>query len=210
MNHTPPECLKYWDLCSTLTLDAAVALWCGVEPGELASLGVSTRCMDAKREAIIDALREGRLDYEDRPVPRSDGRGLWYGAGLQELIDKGGVRIKKDSLRRWFLELPIAERPAFLFDEMRQMDLLPDGGEVAEMNTQRALAVMAWLLAENKPAYQIGGRPNASEIGKAIESLAMRAFGEDSRGFKAFHKKISKALALLEEDSRAKVPWARN
>ena len=210
MKRTPPECLKYWDLCSTLTLDAAVALWCGVEPGELASLGYSTRCMDAKREALIDALRQGRLDYEDRPVPRSDGRGMWHGAPLVELLEKDGVRIKKDSLRRWFLELPIADRPAFLFDEMRQLDLLPDGGEVAEMNTMRALAVMAWILAENKPALQIAGRPNASEIGKAVEAAAMRAFGEDARGFAAFNKKISKALKLLEEDTRAKMPWARN
>ena len=106
--------------------------------------------------------------------------------------------------------MPIAERPAFLFDEMRQLDLLPDGGEVAEMNTQRALAVMAWLLAQNKPRYEIGGRPNASEIGKAVEMLALHAFGEDSRGFMAFHKIISKALALLEEDTKAKLPWARN
>jgi hypothetical protein len=209
MNQSTAACLKYWDLSSTLSLDAAVALWCGVEPGELASLGYVTHCMEAKREALIDALREHRLDYEDRPVPRSDGRGSWYGAGLQELIDKGGVRIRKDSLRRWFEELPIADRPAFLFDEARQ-ELLPDGGEVAEMNTLRALAIMAWLLAESKPVYQIAGRPNASEIGKAVDALAEQQFPDDKRGFKALHKKLSKALKLLEEESQAKPPWARN
>ena len=194
-------CLKYWDLCSTITLDAAVALWCDVEPGELRSLNFSTSCMDAKREAIIDALRGKRLEYEDRPVPRSDGRGMWYGADLDELMAKDGLRIKKDSLRRWFLDMPFGDRPAFLFDEMRQADMLPDGGEVAEMNAMRALAVMAWIMSQNKSAYVISDRPNASEIGKAIEPLAARAFGDDVRGFKAFHKKISKALALLESEN---------
>ena len=206
MNH---GCLKYWDLCSTITIDAAVALWCDVEPGELLSLGFSTSCMDAKREAIIDALRGGRLDYEDRPVPRSDGRGMWHGARLDELIEKDGVRIKKDSLRRWFLDMPFGDRPAFLFDEMREIDMLPDGGEVSEMNTMRALAVMAWIISENKTAYAIAGRPNASEIGKAVESLAATAFGGDVRGFKAFNKKISKALSLLDGDVKAGLPLAR-
>ena len=205
-------CLKYWDLCSTITIDAAVALWCDVEPGELRGLSFSTSCMDAKREAIIDALHGGRLDYEDRPVPRSDGKGLWHGAGLDELIEKDGVRIKKDSLRRWFLDMRIEDRPAFLFDEMRQTDMLPDGGKVAEMNTMRALAVMAWIMSEKNPSnYSINSRPNASEIGKAIESLAAKVFGDDVRGFKSFHKKISNALALLEQDNspRPIPPWKK-
>jgi hypothetical protein len=211
MNQTTSNgCLKYWDLCSTITLDAAVALWCGVEPGELRSLDFDTSCMDAKREAIIDALRGKRLEYEGRSVPRTYGHGMWYGAGLEELIDKDGLRIKKDSLRRWFLDMPFEDRPPFLFDEARQADMPPDGGEVAEMNTMRALAVMAWIMSENKSAYAIGDRPNVSEIGKAIEPLAAKAFGDDVRGFKAFHKKISEALFLLDEDTKAKMSWARN
>lgn len=203
-------CLKYWDLCSSVSLDAAVALWCGVEPGELASLGFSTSCMDAKREALVQALLDHRLEFEDRPVPKSNGSGMWYGAGLQELIEKGGVRIKKASLRRWFFELPFEDRPAFLFDEMRQEDQLPDGGDVAEMNSLRALAVMAWILSDNRPALRISGRPNASEIGKIVEPLAKKAFGEDTRGFASFNKKLSKALVLLNQDTQAELPWARD
>lgn len=60
---------------------------------------------------------------------------------------------------------------------------------------------MAWIMSQNKSAYAIASRPNASEIGKAIEPLAAKAFGDDVRGFKAFHKKISKALALLESEN---------
>lgn len=41
------------------------------------------------------------------------------------------------------------------------------------------------------------GRPNAAAIGKALEPLAARAFGDNTRGFASFHKKISKALELL-------------
>ncbi len=203
------ECLRYWNLCSTITIDAAVALWCDVEPSELRGLNYSTHCMDAKREAIIDALRNRRLDYESRPVPRSDGRGMWCDAGLDELLAKDGLRIAKESLRRWFLEMPIGDRPAFLFDEARQDELLPDGGEVAEMNTMRALAVMAWILSQNKPAFSINERPNASKIGEAIEPMAVKAFGDDVRGFKAFHKKISKALSLLDGDVKAGMPLER-
>lgn len=68
----------------------------------------------------------------------------------------------------------------------------------SEMNTMRALAIMAWILSENKPALSIAGRPNSAAIGAAIEPLAMNIFGDDVRGFKAFHKKISKALALID------------
>ncbi len=199
-------CLRYWDLCSTVSLDAAIALWCDVEPGELKGLGFSTSCMDAKREAIIDALRDNRLEYEDRPVPRADGKGLWYGAALDELIQKDGLRIKKDSLRRWFLDMPFGDRPAFLFDESRRENL-PDGGEVAEMNTTKALAVMAWLLSENKPAMKIGGKPNAAQIGDAVAVMAKKAFGPDTRGFEAFHKKLGKALKLLGDENEPEVPF---
>jgi hypothetical protein len=190
--------MRFWDLCENISIDAAVALWCNVEPGELKSMRFSTTCMDAKREAIIDALRGKRLDYDDRPVPRSDGKGLWYGASIDEQIDKGVVRINKESMRRWFVEMPFTEQPPFLFDEARRQPL-PNGGEVAEMNTMRALAIMAWILSTNNKALSIGGRPNASEIGNKIEPLVAAAFGDNARGFAAFHKRISKALKLLED-----------
>jgi hypothetical protein len=154
--------------------------------------------MDAKREAIIDSLRDKRLEYEERPVPKADGKGLWYGAALDELIQKDGLRIKKDSLRRWFLDMPSGDRPPFLFDESRRENL-PDGGEVAELNTMKALAVMAWLLSENKSAMQIGDKPNAARIGEAVAVMATKAFGTDTKGFEAFHKKIGKALRLFDD-----------
>lgn len=202
------KCLRYWDLCSNVSLHAAVALWCDVEPGELEQMDFSTSCMDAKREALIDALLEKRLDYVGRPVPRSDGRGLWFGARIEELIDKDGVRIQKDSLRRWFMDLPAGDRPAFLFDEARRLDL-PDGGSAGEMNTLKALAIMAWILAEKSPNFRYGERPNAAAVGDAVATAAKRIFGPDTRGFDAFHKKIGKALAELgtAEPAVTYRPW---
>ena len=200
---SPSDCLRYWDLCSAVSLDAAIALWCDLTPTDLKELGFSTSCMDAKREAIIDSLRDGRLDYIDSGIKRADGKGYWDGAGLTELIRKDGLRITKDSLRRWFLDMSFADRPAFLFDESRQ-ECLPDGGDVSEMNTTKALAVMAWLLSESKPAMQIGGKPNASQIGDAVAVLAKTAFGDNTKGFDAFHKKIGKALKLFNADGSKK------
>ena len=162
--------------------------------------------MDAKREAIIDALREKRLEYEDRPVPRADGKGLWHGAALDELIQKDGLRIKKDSLRRWFLDMKFGDRPAFLFDESRRENL-PDGGDVTEMNSMKALAVMAWLLSENKPAMQFGGKPNATQIGIAVEVMAKKAFGSDTKGLESFNKKVGHALKLFSEENSLKKPF---
>jgi hypothetical protein len=184
------NCLRYWDQCETVTIDAAVSLWCDVEPSDLAALNYSTHCMDVKRHMIEEALRSGRLDYESRPVP--------YNARIDELIEKGHVRLKKDSLRRWFMDMPTGDRPAFLFDESRN-PVFPDGSEIAEMNADRALAVMAWIMSQNKSALRINDKPNASEIAKAIEPLAQKCFGGNVRGFASFNKRLGKALKLLDE-----------
>ena len=39
---TPNNCLRYWDLDDHIRIDDAIALWCGVEPAELASLNFET------------------------------------------------------------------------------------------------------------------------------------------------------------------------
>ena len=186
------KCLAYWDLCSNISIDAAVSLWCNVEPSELSSLKFSTSCMDVKRVLLEDALREGRLDY----ISTSQ----WGNAGIQELISKNELLIKKESLRRWFLEIFEEDRPAFLFDESRSNNL-PDGSEVAEMNANRALATMAILLSKQSVKYSNGNKPNASAIAEAINPLAMEIFGENVRGFESFNKRLGKALKELEKNN---------
>jgi hypothetical protein len=39
---TPNHCLRYWDLADHIRIDDAIALWCGVEPAELAKLNFET------------------------------------------------------------------------------------------------------------------------------------------------------------------------
>lgn len=60
----PNNCLRYWDLADHIRIDDAIALWCDVEPAELASLNFETQCMGAKRAALVTALRTERLEYE--------------------------------------------------------------------------------------------------------------------------------------------------
>jgi len=130
------HCLRYWDLADHIRIDDAIALWCGVEPAELAKLNFETQCMSAKRAALVTALRDGRLGYEDLGLLTGQGK-VFRGAPVDELIEKGRLVINKASLRRWFEQLPFDDRPAFLFEEERQ-PVLPDGSDIAEMTGLKA------------------------------------------------------------------------
>jgi len=188
----PTNCLRYWDLSSQIRLNDAIALWCGVEPSELATLNFETQCMSAKRAALVTALRDGHLEYEDLGIVTSRGQ-VFKGAPIDELLEKDRLVISKASLRRWFEQLPFDDRPAFLFDEARQ-PVLPDGSNVTEMNTQKALALMATLLAQSSVKYRAGERPNSDAIGKAVVEAATEFMPNNTRGLLALHKKIAEAL----------------
>ena len=58
------HCLRYWDLADHIRIDDAIALWCGVEPAELAKLNFETLCMSAKRAALVTALRNVAMSDE--------------------------------------------------------------------------------------------------------------------------------------------------
>lgn len=188
----PTNCLRYWDLSSQIRINDAIALWCGVEPSELATLNFETQCMSAKRAALVTALRDGLLEYEDLGIVSSRGQ-VFKGAPIDELLEKDRLVISKASLRRWFEQLPFDDRPAFLFDEARQ-PVLPDGSNVTEMNTQKALALMATLLAQSSVKYRAGERPNSDAIGKAVVEAATEFMPGNTRGLLALHKKIAEAL----------------
>ena len=198
---TLQKCFEYWDLADSLKIDMIVALWCGMNPSDLTEFKkerLSARCMDAKRAAIEDALYSGRLDYIDEGIPTGDGT-LWMGGDVTELVQKNLLRIKRDSLRRWFEDMPIDDRPEVFFAEERTQKEMPDGSEVAEMNSNLGIAIMAQMLAESAGKYKHGERPNAAQINESINERAVEHFGGDKHGLKAFHKKITKALRLLEE-----------
>ena len=192
------NCLRYWDLADHIQIDDAIALWCNVEPTELSRLNFETQCMSAKRAALVTALRDSRLEYEDLGIVTSQGK-VFRGAPIDELLEKNRLAINKASLRRWFEQLPFADRPAFLFDESRQA-MIPDGSEVAEMNSLKAIAIMGHLLAKSASLYRAGERPNAEQIGTAVADAAAFFFGDDVRGFKSFHKKLGEAMKLFERE----------
>lgn len=190
----PSNCLRYWDLADHIQINDAIALWCGVEPSELARLNYETQCMSAKRAALITALRDKRLEYEDLGIVTSQGK-VFKGAPIDELLDKNRLVINKASLRRWFEQLPFEDRPAFLFDEARQA-VMPDGSEVAETNSLKAIALMAHLLAASSAKYRAGERPNAEAIGRAVNEAMQEFMPGDTRGLLAFNKKVGEALKL--------------
>ena len=70
------------------------------------------------------------------------------------------------------------------------------------MTADRAIAIMAWLLSDSRPAMKIGDRPNAAAIGSAVADLALKTFGDDARGFASFHKRLAKALKTLGTDRK--------
>lgn len=191
-NLPPSNCLRYWDLADHIRINDAIALWCGVEPAQLASLNFETQCMSAKRAALVAALRFARLEYEDLGIVTARGQ-VFKGAPIDELLDKDRLVINKASLRRWFEQLPFEDRPAFLFDEARQ-PVLPDGSDAAEMNSLKALALMATLLAQSSAKYRTGDRPNSDAIGKAVLEAANEYMPSNTRGLHALHKKIAEAL----------------
>lgn len=202
MNHANPDpndCLRYWDLSDNIRLDDAVALWCGFQPEQLSLLRGRNLCMDAKRAALVHALRDGRLEYEDLGVTGSNGR-TYYDLPVAELIEKDRLVLKKASLRRWFEQVSTTERPAFLFDESRQV-ALPDGSDAAEMNSLIAIGLMAHLLAKASPVYSIAERPNAKQIGVGVLAAAKEWFGPDVAGFNTFERKVTKGLKQLEEET---------
>ncbi len=206
MNHPTPDpndCLRYWDLSDNIRLDDAVALWCGVQPEQLGKLRGRNLCMEAKRAALIHAIRDGRLEYVDLGVTGTNGR-TYFDQPVDELIEKDRLVLKKPSLRRWFEQVSATERPAFLFDDARQA-VLPDGSDAAEMNSQIAIAVLAHLLAAaSDEDYKIGTRPNGTAIGTAIEAKVKEWFGTDIRGFSSFRKKVNAAVGLAAKEMPAR------
>jgi len=201
---TQDECLRYWDLADSLKINMIVALWCDVSPSDIEWLikgHQSTHCVDAKRAAIEDALIAGRLEYIDEGIPSSDGK-LWMDSAVSVLISENRLRIKKESLRRWFEDMPIDDRPEFLFEEARTQKELPDGSDIHEMNSNLAIGVMAEMLAESAGKFKHGDKPNASTIGEAIRQRAEQKFGENKHGLTAFHRRITKALQIWNEEKK--------
>ena len=86
------------------------------------------------------------------------------------------------------------------------LEIFRESGAVAEMNTMKALALMAWILSETKAPMKISDKPNAAKIGEAVNVMAKKAFGAEVKGFESFHKKIGAALTLLSKEYGPGIP----
>lgn len=129
----------------------------------------------------------------------------WY--GLRECVSvddviAGGAFLMEEVLRYEGMNDADA-----IEQRSSNLEIFRESGAVAEMNTMKALGLMAWLLSENKSALQIGSKPNAAKIGDAVSAMAKKAFGADTKGFEAFHKKVGKALKLLSEENNFEKPF---
>lgn len=200
------RCGRYLRLANSFSVQEAAALWCDADPSsDLLFLQNVATCYAIKEKLIWQAIYEEKL-----PISR-DGTGEkqpWKD------VAKDRMKIMRADLIAWFEGLSTGDKPAFLFEDGGFEDL-PDVGAVAELNSLRALAVMAWILSENKPALQVGAgsgrpRPNSKAIGEAVAAAAKRLWGDDAR-FDSFHKKLGTALKTLEDDDKGGValPWSK-
>ena len=139
-------------------------------------------------DALCDWVWRGR---------EGDAPPLWaFSAfGCQEVADGEGKVTRYGPIQRAALEVWCDARG--LRPDCFSVSSAADVGDasgVREMNSNRALAVMAWLLAKRAPEFRNGESPNKYQIGEAVVSAASAIFGDDSAGFKSFRKRLSEAL----------------
>ena len=107
-----------------------------------------------------------------------------------KVISKNQLRVTRPSLNKYLsanLSKPV---------EFKE-------GKVAEMNSDKALAIMAIMLSEASTQFKIGNRPNSARIADEIYTIATKLYPKDEdqmKGLQSFHKRISKALKSLESN----------
>ena len=104
-----------------------------------------------------------------------------------KLINRDQLRVTRSSLNNFILANKTCLNP-----ESQE-------GNIAQMNSDKAIAIMAMMLAEKSHKYKIKDRPNASAISKDIYKIAQEFIDEkDLRGLESFGKRISSALDKFE------------
>jgi len=186
------------DLTGTVCIDYAVALWSGISLEELDSTYASHDIFETKRAAVISAVRDGRLEWSDAgaALSKESARGL----SVDDLIGQGRVAIHEHSLRFWLAQIG--------FSELQEVPLRKShsagwsrGNAAADLNRDIVIAAMADMLAEAAPeTYAVAGRPNAAQIGLAIDVRTKEWFGPDVQGFASSRKTVSNALRRARQE----------
>lgn len=79
------------------------------------------------------------------------------------------------------------------FEEKYREEEIQKTGKRQEENSLYAIGMMAMLLAEKSNAFKIGDRPNAEQISRAVNDMAVQG-GFDAASLKSLHKKIAEGL----------------
>lgn len=181
-------------LTGTVCIDYAVALWSGISLEELDSTYASHDIFEAKRSAVISALRDERLEWSDAGKDSSLGNEQTDAPSVDDLIEQGRVAIHEHSLRSWLAQIGFSGLPEVPLRKSRSADW-PRVSAAADLNRDIVIAALADLLAEAAPEiYGIANRPNAKQIGLAIDVRTKAWFGPDVQGFSSSRKTVSTAL----------------
>ncbi|MEI2453125.1 hypothetical protein [Lysobacter firmicutimachus] len=199
---TPPSPIHadQANLTGTVCIDYAVALWSGITLEELDSMYASHDIFEVKRSALISALRDGRLEWSDSGAGGVPGKESATGSSVDDLIKQGCVGIHEHSLRFWLAQIGFSELQDVPLRKSRAADW-SRGSAAVDLNRDIVIAAMADLLAEAAPeTYAVAGRPNAAQIGLAIDVRTKEWFGPDVQGFSSSRKTVSTALRRAQQE----------
>ncbi|MGH8082650.1 MAG: hypothetical protein ACREP7_18885 [Lysobacter sp.] len=188
------------DLTGTVCIDYAVALWSGITLEELDSMYASHDIFETKRSAVVSALQEGRLEWSDAGAGAALSNGQLDAPPVDDLVSQGRVAIHEHSLRSWLAQIGFHELPEVALRKSRSADW-SRGNAATDLNRDIIIATLANLLAEAAPeTYAVADRPNASQIGLAIDVRTKEWFGPDVQGFSSSRKTISNALYRAQRE----------
>jgi hypothetical protein len=210
----------YWCKHTWLSYDQITALSLGKDPRvvsldkiqRLANTSFSQKYIDQHsliKQATFYPLRGADKIKLTQFVDWTVDVGLEIPKKMTELINN--IKIRKEKGK---------QQPNQLIDELRQeivslkqqlknrieenitnSDIWPDNGETSEMNADKALAIMGWMVSDKESKYRINKRPNVKEISSDVNVRAIEYFGEDKVQFKSFDKRLGKAIKLLSEST---------
>lgn len=205
---TPQDPLALVRSRDSFTLDEAARIVCDVPPLRVYSHRRVdwTQELRDEYEMVAEALRMLKADAESlgvtvKIIPATATRkqsfvtGEMHAEVTPERHEYGSV--SREALRAWCDRKQIC--PAFFHDGASDAPAKKGAAAVAEMNANRALAVMAWLIAKQGGKYMHGEKPNVSQISNAVTETAEEFFGEDVKGFKQFRRRLTVALKELPD-----------
>lgn len=95
------DCSQYWDHADHIPLEGIISYWCELSGQD------QEACREAKKHAVLSAIRRGEIGYL-----RRDGKP--FDDDVDELVRRGQLLIEKDSFNKWaaqFADAPVMEKP---------------------------------------------------------------------------------------------------